>query len=144
MAFRLWAASCLLSGSSADSAPVCLRLYFFLFFFYFFFFVCFVPVREGIVRAQLRVHAARRRVRLPAGRAARHHELGPRLGWGYTMLTAFTLAICVMMPMLLWHFGPAIRRISTRGLPAGPSARRRDGVDKVFALSFTYLVANTV
>ncbi|EFQ35567.1 major facilitator superfamily transporter [Colletotrichum graminicola M1.001] len=45
-------------------------------------------------------------------------------GWSYTLLAALTLAICTMMPLILWHFGPAIRRVSTRGLPVEPSGRR--------------------
>ncbi|KAK2054282.1 MFS general substrate transporter [Colletotrichum caudatum] len=45
-------------------------------------------------------------------------------GWSYTLLAALTLAICTMMPLILWHFGPAIRRISTKGLPVEPSGRR--------------------
>ncbi|KAL8365589.1 hypothetical protein RB595_004418 [Gaeumannomyces hyphopodioides] len=57
-----------------------------------------------------------------AGPPVTGSDLG--FGWGYTMLAAFTLAVCVMMPMLLWHFGPAIRRVSTKGLPVDPSARR--------------------
>jgi hypothetical protein len=49
-------------------------------------------------------------------------ELG--LGWGNTLLAVLTFAIAVLMPLLLWHFGPTLRRMSTRGLPVEPSARR--------------------
>ena len=46
------------------------------------------------------------------------------LGWAHTLLAILTLAICVLMPLLFWHFGPALRRASTRGLPVAPSARQ--------------------
>ncbi|KAL8349280.1 hypothetical protein RB601_001933 [Gaeumannomyces tritici] len=51
-----------------------------------------------------------------------YDDLG--LGWGNTLLAIMTLAICILMPLLLWHFGPTLRAASTRGLPVGPSGRR--------------------
>ncbi|KAL8388792.1 hypothetical protein RB595_008931 [Gaeumannomyces hyphopodioides] len=51
-----------------------------------------------------------------------YDDLG--LGWGNTLLAILTLAICILMPLLLWHFGPGLRAVSTRGLPVGPSGRR--------------------
>jgi hypothetical protein len=45
------------------------------------------------------------------------------VGWGNTFLALLSLTIAVLVPLLLWHFGPVLRRVSTRGLPANPSAR---------------------
>ncbi|KAK1955922.1 major facilitator superfamily transporter [Colletotrichum sublineola] len=56
------------------------------------------------------------------GPSVTNSDLG--FGWSYTLLATLTLAICTMMPLILWHFGPAIRRISTKGLPVEPSGRR--------------------
>ncbi|KAK8128864.1 hypothetical protein PG984_009972 [Apiospora sp. TS-2023a] len=45
-------------------------------------------------------------------------------GWGNTLLAVVTLSIAIFMPLVLWHFGPALRRASSRGLPVESSARR--------------------
>lgn len=45
-------------------------------------------------------------------------------GWGNTLLAVVTLSIAILMPLVLWHFGPALRRASSRGLPVQSSARR--------------------
>ncbi|KAK8080988.1 hypothetical protein PG997_008806 [Apiospora hydei] len=45
-------------------------------------------------------------------------------GWGNTLIAVVTLSIAIFMPLVLWHFGPALRRMSSRGLPVQSSARR--------------------
>ncbi|KAK8052415.1 MFS multidrug transporter [Apiospora rasikravindrae] len=45
-------------------------------------------------------------------------------GWGNTLIAVVTLSIAIFMPLVLWHFGPALRRMSSRGLPVQASARR--------------------
>ncbi|KAK8043040.1 MFS general substrate transporter [Apiospora phragmitis] len=45
-------------------------------------------------------------------------------GWGSTLMAVVTLSIAIFMPLVLWHFGPALRRASSRGLPVEASARR--------------------
>ncbi|KAK8105098.1 hypothetical protein PG999_008457 [Apiospora kogelbergensis] len=45
-------------------------------------------------------------------------------GWGNTLVAVVTLSIAILMPLVLWHFGPALRRISSKGLPVQSSARR--------------------
>ncbi|KAK6827399.1 hypothetical protein PG987_010740 [Apiospora arundinis] len=45
-------------------------------------------------------------------------------GWGNTLIAVVTLSIAILMPLVLWHFGPALRRLSSKGLPVEASARR--------------------
>ena len=38
------------------------------------------------------------------------------LGWGNSLLAFLTLVLALISPVLLWFYGPALRRMSTRGL----------------------------